>query len=148
MVMAAMTGLWRFSREAKVVNTFLPVDNRTTTSNTARSVKASAGTSTGRARNAARRDSCDVASLANSTSAALSARAAYDEAVAAVGVAKLNLARTEVRAPVNGHVTNLLVDRGDYATAGGAMLAIVDSLPTIMWSMNKANVRLSSTASA
>jgi len=65
--------------------------------------------------------------LTQARSAALSARAAYDEAVAAVGVAKLNLARTEVRAPVNGHVTNLLVDRGDYATAGGAMLAIVDS---------------------
>jgi RND family efflux transporter MFP subunit len=65
--------------------------------------------------------------LMQARSAALSARAAYDEAVAAVGVAKLNLARTEVRAPVNGHVTNLLVDRGDYATAGRAMLAIVDS---------------------
>jgi RND family efflux transporter MFP subunit len=65
--------------------------------------------------------------LMQARSAALSARAAYDEAAAAVGVAKLNLARTEVRAPVNGHVTNLLVDRGDYATAGRAMLAIVDS---------------------
>jgi RND family efflux transporter MFP subunit len=65
--------------------------------------------------------------LTQARSAALSARAAYDEAVAAVGVAKLNLARTEVRAPVNGHITNLLVDRGDYATAGRAMLAIVDS---------------------
>jgi RND family efflux transporter MFP subunit len=65
--------------------------------------------------------------LMQARSAALSARAAYDEAVAAVGVAKLNLARTEVRAPVNGHITNLLVDRGDYATAGRAMLAIVDS---------------------
>jgi multidrug resistance efflux pump len=32
-----------------------------------------------------------------------------------------------VRSPVNGHVTNLLVDRGDYATAGHAMLAVVDS---------------------
>jgi RND family efflux transporter MFP subunit len=65
--------------------------------------------------------------LTQARSAALSARAAYDEAVAALGIAKLNLARTEVRAPVNGHVTNLLVDRGDYATAGRAMLAIVDS---------------------
>jgi RND family efflux transporter MFP subunit len=65
--------------------------------------------------------------LMQARSAALSARAAYDEAVAAVGVAKLNLARTEVRAPVNGHITNLLVDRGDYATAGRALLAIVDS---------------------
>ena len=65
--------------------------------------------------------------LMQARSAALSARAAYDEAVAAVGVARLNLARTEVRAPVNGHVTNLQVDRGDYATAGRPMLAIIDS---------------------
>ncbi len=59
--------------------------------------------------------------------AVLSAQAAHDQAVASVGVAKLNLARTIVRAPVNGYVTNLLVDRGDYATAGRAMVAIVDS---------------------
>jgi RND family efflux transporter MFP subunit len=65
--------------------------------------------------------------LTQARSAALAARAAYDEAVAALGVAKLNLVRTEVHAPVNGHVTNLQVDRGDYATAGRAMLAIVDS---------------------
>lgn len=65
--------------------------------------------------------------LTQARSAALSAQASYDQAVAALGVAKLNLARTEVRSPVNGHVTNLLVDRGDYATAGRAMVAIVDS---------------------
>ena len=59
--------------------------------------------------------------------AALAAQAAYDQAVASYRVAKLNLARTEVRAPVNGYVTNLLMSRGDYATAGRAMLAIVDS---------------------
>jgi multidrug resistance efflux pump len=65
--------------------------------------------------------------LNQARSATLAAQAAYDQAVAALGVAKLNLARTEVRSPVNGHVTNLLVDRGDYATAGHAMLAVVDS---------------------
>lgn len=65
--------------------------------------------------------------LTQARSAALSAQASYDQAVAALGVAKLNLARTDVRSPVNGHVTNLLVDRGDYATAGRAMVAIVDS---------------------
>jgi RND family efflux transporter MFP subunit len=59
--------------------------------------------------------------------AVLSAQAACDQTIAAVAVAKLNLARTVVRAPVNGHVTNLLVDRGDYATAGHAMVAVVDS---------------------
>ena len=65
--------------------------------------------------------------LSQARNAALGAQAAYDEAVAALGVAKLNLARTEVRSPVNGFVTNLLLDRGDYATVGHPMLAIVDS---------------------
>jgi RND family efflux transporter MFP subunit len=71
--------------------------------------------------------SISAEALNQARTAALAAQASYDQAVAALGVAKLNLARTEVRAPVNGHVTNLLVDRGDYATAGHAMLAIVDS---------------------
>jgi RND family efflux transporter MFP subunit len=65
--------------------------------------------------------------LSQARNAALGAQAAYDQAVAAIGVAKLNLARTEVRSPVNGYVTNLLLDRGDYATVGHPMVAIVDS---------------------
>jgi RND family efflux transporter MFP subunit len=65
--------------------------------------------------------------LSQARNAALGAQAAYDQAVAAVGVAKLNLARTEVRSPVNGYITNLLLDRGDYATVGHPMVAIVDS---------------------
>ena len=80
----------------------------------------------------ARREHLSSASISEEAlnqarSATLAAQASYDQAVAALGVAKLNLARTEVRSPVNGHVTNLLVDRGDYATAGHAMLAVVDS---------------------
>lgn len=71
--------------------------------------------------------SISAEALNQARSAALAAQANYDQAVAALGVAKLNLVRTEVRAPVNGHVTNLLVDRGDYATAGHAMVAVVDS---------------------
>ena len=65
--------------------------------------------------------------LAQARSAALAAEANYNQALAALNVAKLNLARTQVRSPVNGHVTNLLLDKGDYATAGRAMLAVVDS---------------------
>jgi RND family efflux transporter MFP subunit len=65
--------------------------------------------------------------LSQARNAALGAQADYNQAVAAVGVAKLNLARTEVRSPVNGYVTNLLLDRGDYATVGHPMVAIVDS---------------------
>ena len=41
--------------------------------------------------------------------------------------AKLNLERTELRSPVNGWITNLLVQRGDYATTGTRTLSIVDA---------------------
>jgi RND family efflux transporter MFP subunit len=80
----------------------------------------------------ARREKLTTASiseeaLTQARSAAQGAQASYEEAAASFRIAKLNLARTEVRAPVNGHVTNLLLDRGDYAVAGHPMLAIVDS---------------------
>ena len=41
--------------------------------------------------------------------------------------AKLNLERTEVHSPVNGWITNLLTQRGDYATTGTRALSIVDA---------------------
>ncbi|GGC61441.1 efflux RND transporter periplasmic adaptor subunit [Chelatococcus reniformis] len=59
--------------------------------------------------------------------AVLSADAALAQAQVDLGVAKLNLERAQVRSPVNGYVTNLLLDVGDYATAGKAMLAVVDA---------------------
>ncbi len=59
------------------------------------------------------------------------AEAAYHEAVASRDLARLNLTRTEVRAPVEGYVTNLAIDAGDYATAAKPILAIVDS--TSFW---------------
>jgi len=71
-------------------------------------------------------DSISEEALNQARTATLSAQAAYDQAEATLGVAKLNMARTDVRSPVNGHVTNLLVHRGDYATAGHPMVALVD----------------------
>jgi RND family efflux transporter MFP subunit len=59
--------------------------------------------------------------------AVATAEAAYNEASAALNTARLNLDRAGVRSPVNGYVTNLLVNPGDYATAGRASLAVVDS---------------------
>jgi multidrug resistance efflux pump len=41
--------------------------------------------------------------------------------------ARLDLERTQVIAPVNGYVTNLLTRAGDYATAGHSLVALVDS---------------------
>jgi len=85
-----------------------------------------------RSREAARRaglDSSIVTSENRETAASMSsmAGAKYLAVLAARDTAKLNLERTEVRAPVDGYVTNLRVFVGDYATAGGAKLAIIDS---------------------
>lgn len=62
-----------------------------------------------------------------SSGAAAVAGAAYQSAVAALDLAKLNLARSTVRAPVDGYVTNLRLRPGDYATAGVTKVAVLDT---------------------
>lgn len=63
----------------------------------------------------------------NASHTANSAQAQYQQALAALDAAKLNLERTRVVSPVDGYITNLQVFRGDYANAGQARLAVVDS---------------------
>jgi hypothetical protein len=46
---------------------------------------------------------------------------------AAASLAALNLKRTEVRATVNGFVSNLNLARGDYASPAKPVLALIDS---------------------
>jgi RND family efflux transporter MFP subunit len=46
---------------------------------------------------------------------------------AAVAKAQLDLSRTVIRSPVNGYVTNLLAQLGDYATVGQKLISIVDA---------------------
>ncbi len=58
---------------------------------------------------------------------AQAAGANYQQALAARDNAKINLDRTIVYAPVNGYVTNLVLDQGDYADIGKAVMAVVDS---------------------
>jgi multidrug resistance efflux pump len=58
---------------------------------------------------------------------AKSAEANYQQALAVRENAKINLDRTTVYAPVNGYVTNLVLDEGDFADVGRAVLAVVDS---------------------
>jgi multidrug resistance efflux pump len=55
------------------------------------------------------------------------AQAAYREAVADRAVADLNLRRTVVTSPVDGTVTNVLLEPGDYVTTGKGVMALVDS---------------------
>src|SRR5437868_12054801 len=48
-------------------------------------------------------------------SSALASQAQYQQAVANLDQARVNLERTQIRSPVNGWVTNLLAQRGDFA---------------------------------
>jgi len=50
----------------------------------------------------------------------------YQQALAVCENAQINFDRTVVYAPVNGYVTNLVLDVGDYADAGKPVLAVVD----------------------
>jgi RND family efflux transporter MFP subunit len=58
---------------------------------------------------------------------AVTARAQYQRALASLDQARVNLQRTVIRAPVNGWVTNLLAQRGRYATMGQNLIALVDA---------------------
>jgi RND family efflux transporter MFP subunit len=60
-------------------------------------------------------------------SRALSSAAAYQLAVVNRDQAKVNLARTHIISPINGYVTNLLAQLGDYVTVGQKSLSIVNS---------------------
>lgn len=51
----------------------------------------------------------------------------YQQAIAARDLAALNLRRTEVRASVNGYITNLNLAPGTYAVQGKPMMALIDS---------------------
>jgi multidrug resistance efflux pump len=55
------------------------------------------------------------------------AAAAYREALADRAVAELNLRRSEVTSPVDGTVTNVLLQAGDYVTTGKGVMALVNN---------------------
>jgi RND family efflux transporter MFP subunit len=59
--------------------------------------------------------------------AAVSAAAASRQAVANLAQARVNLERATIRSPVNGYVTNLWVQVGDYATARDNIISLVDA---------------------
>jgi multidrug resistance efflux pump len=61
------------------------------------------------------------------TSNAQGAQAAYQQAVANLDQAQVNMERTQIRSTVNGYVTNLLAQLGDYATVGQNIISLVDA---------------------
>jgi RND family efflux transporter MFP subunit len=59
--------------------------------------------------------------------AASVAQAQVDQAKANLRQARTNLERTEIRSPVNGWVTNLLIQREDFATVGQNEISLIDA---------------------
>jgi RND family efflux transporter MFP subunit len=58
---------------------------------------------------------------------ATQAEGAFDAAQQQLAQADINLKRTQVRSPVNGYVTNLLMRVGDYANAGTKNISVIDA---------------------
>ena len=54
------------------------------------------------------------------------AAAASASAKASLSQAEINLQRTEVRSPVDGYVTNLLMRVGDFAQTGSSNVSVID----------------------
>jgi multidrug resistance efflux pump len=61
------------------------------------------------------------------TGSAIQAKAEFEAAQQQVAQAQINLNRTQVRSPVNGYVTNLLLRVGDYAHQGVSNVSIIDT---------------------
>jgi multidrug resistance efflux pump len=64
---------------------------------------------------------------ANFVSSAQSAEAAYQQALANLDLARANLERTRIVSPVNGYVTNLLTQLGDYVDVGEKNLSVINA---------------------
>src|ERR1700748_2070799 len=58
---------------------------------------------------------------------AVATQAQLQQAQANLDQARVNLDRTEIRSPVNGWVTNLLAQQGDYASVGTNVISLVDA---------------------
>jgi multidrug resistance efflux pump len=58
---------------------------------------------------------------------AVIAQAQYQQSIANRDQAKVNLQRTQIHSPVNGWVTNLLTQQGDYASIGRNVISVIDA---------------------
>jgi RND family efflux transporter MFP subunit len=58
---------------------------------------------------------------------AITAEATYRQTLANLAQARVNLGRTSIRSPVNGYVTNLTTQLGDYATVGKNVISMVNA---------------------
>jgi multidrug resistance efflux pump len=72
-------------------------------------------------------DTIAIENLSNARRQSETAAANYQQAITLRDTAALNLKRTEVRASVNGFITNLNLAKGTYASQGQSVMALIDS---------------------
>jgi RND family efflux transporter MFP subunit len=72
-------------------------------------------------------DTITAENLDNARRQSETAAATYQQAIADHDTAALNLKRTEVRASVNGFITNLNLAKGTFAAQGKPVMALIDS---------------------
>jgi RND family efflux transporter MFP subunit len=77
--------------------------------------------------NLAKLDAVPLEQVETYGNAAAVAQVQVQQAAANLRQARTNLQRTEIRSPVNGWVTNLLVQREDFATVGQNEISLVDA---------------------
>jgi len=65
--------------------------------------------------------------LESLTAQRMSAEATLAQAKAQQGQAEVNLARTRILSPVDGYVTNLLAQLGNYVNVGANTISLVDA---------------------
>ena len=68
-----------------------------------------------------------VENLQTAETNAVAAQAQLQQAQADLEQARVNLERTQIRSPVNGWVTNLLAQLGDYANVGENVISLVNA---------------------
>jgi RND family efflux transporter MFP subunit len=72
-------------------------------------------------------DSTSVEDQQIHATTAVTTQGQYEQDLANLDQARVNLERTEIRSPVNGWVTNLLAQLGDYGTVGQNIISLVDA---------------------
>jgi multidrug resistance efflux pump len=121
----------QFVRKSDLLMVIDPTDYRIAVSLAEAAVQQAEANAQNTAREAKRRQEAggavSVEDRQISETNAVAAQAQYQQAQADLEQARVNLARTQIRSPVNGWVTNLLARLGDYATVGQNKISLVDA---------------------
>jgi len=122
----------QFVHKGDLLMTIDPANYRIAVALAEAAVKQAEATAQNASREAKRREQeSDLAVTAESRETyqanAAAAQAQVEQAKANRDQARVNLERTQIHSPVNGWVTNLTTQLGDYATVGANKISVVDS---------------------